>query len=231
MNNYYELNTQLDYNTMGTCNEICSILPQNELYDGECNIQNKLIQLEGEFIELLNKDINISTEEIPETDILLEVINKFKKHQKEYIDACTNYKNEQQKTQDDVKLLRQSIDYLKKLNDKYENETNPLNDILKKNIETLMDTIKQNNNLKLTKDKYETCKKEMIKYSCFVKKINNFNAGSTCSLCFSCNVDCYFNPCGHTSCNNCIKKLKNKRENNCPFCKKKIINDHTLYFI
>ena len=68
--------------------------------------------------------------------------------------SCQSYKNEQQKTQSDVKLLRQSIDYLKQLNDKYENETNPLNDTLKKNIETLTDTIKQNNKLKSTKEKY-----------------------------------------------------------------------------
>ena len=58
--------------------------------------------------------------------------------------------------------------------------------------------------------------------------------GNTCSLCLQRNVDTYMQPCGHTGCSECIKKLKDKMGDydcNCFICRKRVEKFGVLYFV
>ena len=76
----------------------------------------------------------------------------------------------------------------------------------------------------------------MMKYLDIIKYLNKTNLGNTCSICLTNNVDIYFNPCGHTICNECYKKQvetsnSQDMENKCVFCRETIFNTNKLYYI
>ena len=66
----------------------------------------------------------------------------------------------------------------------------------------------------------------------FIKKINHGNIGSTCSLCLQKPVDTFLNPCGHTGCEDCIKKLQSYGSDNynCHICRKPINSFQKIYY-
>ena len=41
-----------------------------------------------------------------------------------------------------------------------------------------------------------------------------------CGICYENRSDCHVNPCYHTFCFNCIKKIKNYK---CPFCRREMV--------
>ena len=80
----------------------------------------------------------------------------------------------------------------------------------------------------------------MMQYLDVIKYLNKCNVGNTCSLCLTNNVDTYFNPCGHTTCDDCLKKLRDEnihelntlnQELKCPFCRKDVYDTKKLYYI
>ena len=74
----------------------------------------------------------------------------------------------------------------------------------------------------------------MIQYMDILRYLNKANVGNTCSLCLTNNVTIYFNPCGHTSCEECYKKMiKDIGFNNakCAVCRKDIFDCKKLYYI
>ena len=47
-------------------------------------------------------------------------------------------------------------------------------------------------------------------------------------------VDTFLNPCGHTGCEDCIKKLKEREgeyNTNCFLCRQRVNSFHKIYFI
>ena len=63
----------------------------------------------------------------------------------------------------------------------------------------------------------------------FIKTINKGNTGTTCNICMSNNIDSYVNPCGHTGCSECLKRLENY-DMKCFVCRKHVADVRKLYF-
>jgi len=69
----------------------------------------------------------------------------------------------------------------------------------------------------------------------FIKKMNQGNIGTTCSMCLQRPVNTFLNPCGHTSCDECLDRLRTLHtprtdEINCFLCRRKVSTFHRLYF-
>ena len=198
------------------------------------NIKNSVVKIKDEIVEELNKEFNFEVEELPELETIKNLIQSFNKIKGEFLDINDKLIKESEKTKKDLELLNSNIKYINSISEEYDNETesNSLNDDIKQKIETLSETIKNNNKLKETRDQYTIIRKEFIRYLSLIKVLNNFNTGSTCSLCLTNNVTNYFDPCGHTSCHDCIQKMRiSYGRTSCPFCKNKINMDKPLYFI
>ena len=94
--------------------------------------------------------------------------------------------------------------------------------------------IKENSKIDKVKEEYVIRKSEMMQYLDIIKYLNKCNLGNTCSLCLTNNVTLYFNPCGHTACDECYKKLlgnSNAQELKCAFCRKDVYDTKKLYYI
>ena len=70
--------------------------------------------------------------------------------------------------------------------------------------------IKNNSNILSVKEEYIVRKNDMNRYMDVLKYLNKGNTGNTCSLCLTNNVTVYFNPCGHTSCEECFKRMNDR---------------------
>ena len=74
----------------------------------------------------------------------------------------------------------------------------------------------------------------MKKYMDVLLYLNKGNVGNTCSLCLTNNVKFYFNPCGHTCCEECLNKMGSQlrlQDTKCVFCRKNIYETKKLYYI
>lgn len=235
MNNYYQLN-----NTTGNyCDSgIGDIYKQsnNILFENQWNTNNKSVIIINELNDLLNKsfdDLSIN-EKIPELDMIKNIINEFNIIKSEFIDIYSKLQTEKQNTEKDLELLNSNVKHLNLILKKYKKEDSidENTKMVVNKIDELSIVIKNNNNLQKITNKYEEINKKLNKYFDIIKVFNNFNRGTVCSMCLQNNVDHYFNPCGHTACNECIKKLKSNSDTyNCIFCKKDIISTKPLYFI
>jgi len=100
---------------------------------------------------------------------------------------------------------------------------------------TLSEKIRDKDTLSDTKAAYQKelyiLQNYLYKY---LKPLNSGNMGNTCSLCFQKPVDTFLNPCGHTGCSECMKRLRemdgSDNRNHCFFCRKTIHSFHKLYF-
>ena len=194
-----------------------------------CSITNHLITIKGKIINDLrnNEDENIIKKKIEE----------YKNFQEEYLKIEQLLNDETIKTNENIKTLIDWIKILNNINSKYfkverekEGEDGKEMEIIKKiknNIYELTEEIKNNNNISEIKEKFNEKRKKLLSYLKLIKIINNFNLGSTCSICMNNNVNKYLNPCGHTACDECLKNYNNK----CFICRKDIINISPLYFI
>ena len=108
-----------------------------------------------------------------------------------------------------------------------------------KSMYALADNIKNNSNIINIKEEYILRKDEMNKYMDILKYLNKGNTGNTCSLCLTNNVTVYFNPCGHTSCEECYKKMReridisqaNINSTKCAFCRKTVYESKKLFYM
>jgi hypothetical protein len=69
-------------------------------------------------------------------------------------------------------------------------------------------------------------------YVDFIKTLNGLNIGSTCPLCLQMPVTQYMNPCGHTGCDECLRKIQitDQGRSSCFLCRKPVISLHKLFF-
>lgn len=210
------------------CSE--QVILNNHVSENINNIKNELLT------DLLNNNIGdfpIDSDIINFIDNSSNVISKYKIEQKKMIEYETLYQTELNNTNNSVKSLLSYSNIAKNLENEYINSSES-----KQNIDTILDNIniivdKMKDNTKLTeaKNNYMNSRKKMLSYIEFVKFINKDNLGSTCSLCFSNQVNHYMNPCGHTLCGSCKTNLNIKNYDNCVFCRKQIVSINSLYFI
>jgi hypothetical protein len=161
-----------------------------------------------------------------------ELMESFDNQQRKVIEVEERYKKSIDSVESDSRIITEFNSFVTKISKKYkEIDVDEIN----KPIVKLCEEIRDNTgNLEL-KNEYQ---KELyiLKYYLhhFIKKINQGNIGSTCSLCIQQPVDTFLNPCGHTGCSDCIEKLKdrgNEHNLNCFICRQRVNSFHKLYFI
>ena len=92
--------------------------------------------------------------------------------------------------------------------------------------------ISENSKINEIKEEYIERKKEMVQYLDILKYLNKGNVGNTCSLCLTNNVDIYFDPCGHTCCEECLNRMESiDNELICGFCRKNIYRTSKIYYL
>jgi len=203
----------------------------------ETSVTNKLITVKEELIEEINKQIdsNIDFKEddvVIKESLIMQTIADFKKKQDEFIIIKNKLNDELKKNKNDIDTLTKCIKFTSQLESKYfdGNKLDIISEI-KNNIEVLSNNIKKNTNITQNRKEYDEKRVEIIKYLQLIRLINNFNIGNTCSLCMTNTVDTYLDPCGHTSCKECIDRLLSGSGKQCFICRKVIDNTKPLYFI
>lgn len=203
----------------------------------------KICKIQNQFNEFLNinftNDLDINNETdmkniIDNIDTGIQHIDKllslFDEQQRKVIQIEKDMDKSISSIQNDSNKLNEFSEFTQKINSKYKDINNEkLNNCILEICESIKE---KSENLEL-KDTYQ---KELyiLKYLFhnFLKKINQGNIGSTCSLCLQKQVDTFLEPCGHTGCSECIKKYIDMSENpKCFICRKSIFKQHKLYFI
>ena len=134
-----------------------------------------------------------------------------------------------------MKQINSLIEYYGKLNEKYSKD----DEETIKNMIALAENIKNNSNILSVKEEYIVRKNEMNRYMDILKYLNKGNTGNTCSLCLTNNVTVYFNPCGHTSCEECFKRMNDRidisqtniQNAKCAFCRKTVYESKKLFYL
>jgi len=204
---------------------------------------DKICIIKNEFNDFLtqnfthNLDINNEHEmkKIIETiDTGIDHINKlltlFDSQQKKVIQMEADINKSITSIQNDSNKLNEFSDFTYKINAKYKDiDHKKLNDCILEICESIQEN---SENLELKKEYQKELYILKYLFHNFLKKINQGNIGSTCSLCLQKQVDTFIEPCGHTGCSECIEKYMNMSENpKCFICRKSIYKTHKLYFI
>ena len=151
--------------------------------------------------------------------------------QEKFLVIDKKIKEETEKTDTDIKILENMINFVNNLDEKY-SDTSEIKTI-NENIITLSDKIKSNNGLKEAKRDYVRIRVELNDCFSIIKSINNLNYSNTCSLCLTNKVDEFIDPCGHSFCNACKDRLIQYEgsitDANCPTCRGFIRDFKPLY--
>ena len=243
--------TNIMQNFDNTINETTNLLEKDE--------KNKFFKIKRELIKYLKNDIedinillgedkkkeeskdNKEKEEEDKEDkgeekigeILIKEFDNFLKYfdlkQKELIKIEKKFIKEIQNNKKDIKQINDLIDYLNSLKDRYNVDEN--NKIVE-NMYIFAKNISENSKIDEIKEEYIERKKEMVQYLDILKYLNKGNVGNTCSLCLTNNVDIYFDPCGHTCCEECLNIMENAdNELICGFCRKNIYRTSKIYYL
>ena len=175
------------------------------------------------------KEILIGKELIGEFDNFMKY---FDLKQKELLKIEKKFFEEIKKNKEDVKQINQLIEYFGILKDKYDDSEE--NRGTYENMLKFANNILKNSKVNSVKEEFIIRKREMLQYLDIIKYLNKANVGNTCSLCLTNNVKFYFNPCGHTCCEDCLNKMGNQlmlQDTKCAFCRKNIYETKKLYYI
>ena len=201
---------------------------------------SEILKIKEELIsELINtvpdkEDIDISSIEEKVQDFsekLNKLLTNFKEQQGITLKAEKDYKDSYDKLQIDTNKIEDFSEFVVKLDTKYKDfEAVSVN----KTILEISKKIRENSECGQLKKEYHK-QNNIYKYYLhkLIKPLNGINLGSTCNLCLQRQVDTYLQPCGHTGCSECIKKLKDRMGEyncNCFMCRKKVISFCPLYF-
>ena len=203
----------------------------------------KYLKNDIEDIEILLKndgsDIKSGEKDEKENLIGKELIGEFDNFmkyfdlkQKELLKIENKFFEEIKKNKEDVKQINQLIEYFGVLKDKYDDSEE--NKKTHENMLKFANDILNNSKVESVKEEFIIRKREMMQYLDVIKYLNKCNTGNTCSLCLTNNVKYYFNPCGHTCCEDCLKTIKDQstfQDIKCAFCRKNIYDTKKLYYI
>lgn len=205
--------------------------------------ENKIVSIKSELLESINDSFAVEVDkdtmkdEIKEINDTIQLFDSiFKKIQNQsmvVLEKEKEYKDKINETRKDIEKIETFSQFLKEINKKFPD--NDEIDSISNDICKLSEKINEDNTCLTSKNKYQKELYLLNEYQNLLKKINNGNVGNTCSLCLQNPVNKFFNPCGHTACDNCIEKLYEKAGNpynvNCFLCRKKVNSNHPIYFI
>ena len=202
---------------------------EEDVEDNEGNLENK------DKSEDNKSDKSSNTEKPDHVQEFRNSLLYFKKEfiglQEKFLVIDKKIKKETEKTDTDIKILENMINFVNNLDEKY-SDTSEIKTI-NENIITLSDKIKSNNGLKEAKRDYVRIRVELNDCFSIIKSINNLNYSNTCSLCLTNKVDEFIDPCGHSFCNACKDRLIEYEggitDANCPTCRGFIRDFKPLY--
>ena len=214
-----------------------SIEPVNSVqnvFDKPIQIRDTLLNsLQGiEVIPIYDEDYK--NEEIDEIISKLEIFStNFMKMQTELDELLDIYNSESINTKDNIDKLNSSIQFMKTMDELYTKDTS-IKEIVDKTL-VFTEKISQNDKLSQAKKNYVEKRKQVNKYLYLIQKINQWNVNAICPICMKNKIDSYCNPCGHTSCGECLKRnseiINNTNHNKCLICREYIMDIRKLYFI
>jgi len=199
-------------------------------YDKSIVIKELLINcIQGtEILPIDNKDYQNK-----EIDEIISKLDKFSEEfiqlQDELDELHIKYNQEFKVTQRNITKLDSTIHYMKSLNEEYDKDET-IKEIMDK-MNSYSVKINENDKLKETKKNYIEKRKEINKHLHLMQKINKWNHSAICPICITNKIDSYCNPCGHTSCKECLEKNSNLNHNKCPICREYVMDIRKLYFI
>ena len=168
-----------------------------------------------------------------EVDEMISKMNEFTetfhKLQTELDELQKVYNREAKSTQENIVKLDTTIHYMKVMNDEYDKDKT-ITEIMDK-MNSYSVKINENDKLEETKKNYIEKRKEINKHLHLMQKINKWNHSAICPICITNKIDSYCNPCGHTSCKECLEKNSNLNHNKCPICREYVMDIRKLYFI
>ena len=245
--NYYNdtiyCNVNDDNNNISSSETIIENLSNSTIQDK--NIE-ELLDIKTELLESVNDSFLTDVEkdeellkEVKEIDENISVFQKameqITKQQQKVLDIEILYKKSIDETKDDLEKINTFKQFLKDIILKFPEKDNKEINSIKDDIVSLGKKIQNNNDGSVIRKEYQKELYLLNEYHRLLRKINNGNVGNTCSLCLQKPVSKYFNPCGHTACEDCIKQLYDKSESpynvNCFICRKRINSNHPIYFI
>ena len=173
----------------------------------------------------------------PEIDDLVDKLKGFSKNfdilQKELDELKIKYNQESIKSMDNIDKLNSSISFMKNMNELYDKD-NSIKDIIDQ-MNTYNQKIKENDNLNAVKNDFIKKRKQLNKHLYLIQCINSWNISAICPICMTNKIDSYCNPCGHTSCAECLQKnsnvINNVNNNKCVICREYVMDIRKLYFI
>ena len=212
------------------------MISQNESISFVVDIKKELLQSiqQEEFDESLyneEEDIKKHKDFLKENKSILEKgMNEFTKEQDKLLELEMKYKESIKKTSSDIEIIETFINFIANTNSKYPHVD--FKDI-ETNIQNVCKEIKEKNeSIQLKQDYMKQLFITNLYTQTLIKNANLMNVGYTCSLCFQAPVTTYINPCGHTGCEDCIKKLQSYGTGNynCYICRKPVNSFHKIYF-
>lgn len=212
-----------------------SVRVVNNLIDEPIKIRENLLNVlqGGDIIQL--EDPSFQCEEVDSIINQIKLLNsELSPLQDELDEYHKKYKDEINRTKENVDKIDCSIQLIKTCNKDYES-----NEKVKTIIDSLTEYIQnlnENDNLKSAKEDYINRLKKMNKHLCLLHAINSLNISAVCPICITDRIDSYCNPCGHTACKGCFDRNFNRpsnggNRNKCPICREQIMSIRKLYFI
>ena len=192
------------------------------------NNMDSLLNVKNDLIDFLDNDSFVIQEN---TDLdILKNIQEFLKRGNSLRDELKihekNYEDYRIKIKNNLDKINVFLDFVTKLN----NIPSDHYKLLKESIDILIDDTNESEKLNEIKTKYTTSKANYMKYLNELLHINSINIGNKCSICLTNIVSNYYNPCGHTICEQC-DHFDNEENHRCPICRSNIIERRKLFFI
>ena len=237
-------------NNINNCSSGMIIPKLNERTPPEFNQELiQIMKIKSEYqhflAETFTKDVDKEDDEfIKITKVIDESIEKisvtmelFEKQQEKVLLLEKEMTNSYDLIRSDFKKIDEFSAFVATIDNKYKDidKTNVTKSILE-----ICESIKQKTDNLEIKQEYQ---KELyiLKYLFhnFIKKMNQGNIGSTCSLCLQRQVDTFLEPCGHTACNGCIERYMDRFmdtdrticNEKCFICRQNIYKFHKLFFL
>jgi hypothetical protein len=228
------MNMDIGINTNENINNLEPILVSNNLLDNSLKIRENLLNILHDKDIIPIDDEEFKNEEIDSIITKIKTLNKKLSILQDELDEChEKYNDELKKTKENIDKIDCSIQFIQTCNEEYDS-----NEKIKSIIDSLneyIETINNNNNLKKAKEDYINKRKTINKHLCLLHAINGLNTSAVCPICITDQIDSYFNPCGHTTCEACFKKNNNisnrNNFNKCPICRENVMNIRKLYLI
>jgi len=136
----------------------------------------------------------------------------------------------------DIELIQTFMNFLVNVKNSTSDTDEIISDQFTDEMVVVCDKIKEKNSLKDVRKEYDAQQKEYTRFLKVLLLVNNMNTGNLCSICISQTVTSYYNPCGHTTCDECKRRLIEYAGETsitgcrCPICRVDIHGSEKIFF-